>query len=118
VRLVPLTSLLAPTSEIYVLKVDTEGHELRVLQGALPFFEQHSIRHAFVEFTPELWPRLLYRYTIVTLFLHCSHTVVTLTGVALMHSAVTILLHSYICSNLATGRSGAERLEEITLHRF
>jgi hypothetical protein len=51
VRLVPLTSLLAPTSEIYVLKVDTEGHELRVLQGVLPFFEQRSIRHAFVDYT-------------------------------------------------------------------
>jgi hypothetical protein len=99
VRLVPLTSLLAPTSEIYVLKVDTEGHELRVLQGALPFFEQRSIRHAFVEFTPELWPRLqhLARLSHSTVFTLLSYSCYT--DVALLLVNCAVLLH-FCCTHM------------------
>jgi len=39
-------------TDIVMMKVDTEGNEKRVLNGALPFFEHKKIKNAIVEVTP------------------------------------------------------------------
>ena len=54
-QLYPLTEFLPnvpPNFDIMMLKVDTEGNEQRVLQGAMEFFSNHNIRNAIVEVTP------------------------------------------------------------------
>ena len=50
-QLYPLTEFISP-QEIMMMKVDTEGNEKRVLQGAMEFFRRNNIRHAIVEVTP------------------------------------------------------------------
>lgn len=50
-QLYPLTEFISH-QEIMMMKVDTEGNEKRVLQGAMEFFRRNDIRHAIVEVTP------------------------------------------------------------------
>ena len=55
---VPLTSIDERYDEatpISMLKVDTEGNEVKVLQGAMRNFEKRNIAKATVEFTPLFW---------------------------------------------------------------
>ena len=55
---VPLTSIDERHDEatpISMLKVDTEGNEVKVLQGAMRNFEKRNIAKATVEFTPLFW---------------------------------------------------------------
>lgn len=44
-----------PEINFALVKVDTEGHELYILQDLLPYFEQNKIKQAVVEITPKFW---------------------------------------------------------------
>jgi len=48
----PTTTISRP---IHMLKADTEGNEIKVMEGAMRTFQQHGIRKAIVEFTPHFW---------------------------------------------------------------
>ena len=53
VELHPLDHYLHdPEQEIMLMKVDTEGNEKRVLDGAISFFRNRQVRNAIVELTP------------------------------------------------------------------
>ena len=55
---VPLTSIDQHYNvhrPIHFLKADTEGNEIKVMQGARKSFEQHIIQNAIIEFTPSFW---------------------------------------------------------------
>jgi FkbM family methyltransferase len=51
---VPLSRVLPPSSStrIFMMKIDTEGLEQRVLSGAMPLFKKKCIEHVIVEVTP------------------------------------------------------------------
>ena len=59
IPLIPLSNVVPADTKILMLKIDTEGNEARVLRGALPFFEAHSIVNAIVEVSPgnRFWER-------------------------------------------------------------
>jgi FkbM family methyltransferase len=52
VPVLPLSRLLPPSSSIFMMKIDTEGLEQRILAGAMPFFKKRNIKHVVVEVTP------------------------------------------------------------------
>jgi len=54
VTMLPLSHALSPTpsSRIFMMKIDTEGVEQRVLAGAMPHFKEKAIDHVIVEVTP------------------------------------------------------------------
>lgn len=61
VPVLPLSRLLPPSSltssstssaQIFMIKIDTEGLEQRVLAGAMPLFKNRAIEHVIVEVTP------------------------------------------------------------------
>ena len=54
VPVVPLSRVLPPSSSmcIFMMKIDTEGLEQRVLSGAMPLFKEKCIEHVIVEVTP------------------------------------------------------------------
>lgn len=48
-----------PLGQIFMIKIDTEGLEQRVLAGAMPLFKDRAIEHVIVEVTPgfEFWEK-------------------------------------------------------------
>ena len=48
-----------PTPQIFMMKIDTEGLEQRVLAGAMPLFKDQAIEHVIVEVTPgfQFWEK-------------------------------------------------------------
>jgi len=50
-----LAHILPPKIIIDFLKVDTEGHEIQVLRGALPLFREKRVRFAMIETFPPMW---------------------------------------------------------------
>ena len=53
VQMHPLSHFITnPDQDIMLMKIDTEGNEQRVLQGAMSFFRGKKIHNAIVEFTP------------------------------------------------------------------
>ena len=48
----PLTSYVHPNTHVLLMKVDTEGLEHKVLQGAMPLFVKKRIKTVIVEVTP------------------------------------------------------------------
>ena len=62
VPVLPLSRLLPPSSSltssstssarIFMIKIDTEGLEQRVLAGAMPLFKSRAVEHVIVEVTP------------------------------------------------------------------
>ncbi len=55
VPVLPLSHLLPSTSSstrVFMMKIDTEGLEQRVLAGAMPLFKKRAIDHVIVEVTP------------------------------------------------------------------
>jgi FkbM family methyltransferase len=54
VPVLPLSRLLppSPSTRIFMMKIDTEGLEQRVLAGAMPLFKERAIEHVIVEVTP------------------------------------------------------------------
>eukprot|EP00966_Prymnesium_polylepis_P089016 2060265-Prymnesium_polylepis.1 len=55
-RSVPLTDYVAPLgSRIMMLKVDTEGHEVRVLSSARALLQGRGIDYILWELTPSKW---------------------------------------------------------------
>ena len=55
---VPLTSIDERYNRhhpVHFLKADTEGNEIKVMQGAMQSFEHHVIQNAIIEFTPSFW---------------------------------------------------------------
>ena len=58
-RAAPLTEVLRWASEngsdIMMLKIDTEGHEVRVLASAIPLFKRGTINVVLWELTPSKW---------------------------------------------------------------
>jgi FkbM family methyltransferase len=48
----PLTTFIGLNQPISMMKVDTEGNELNVIQGSLHYFSNRLIRNAIVEVTP------------------------------------------------------------------
>jgi len=49
----------ASTSQIFMIKIDTEGLEQRVLAGAMPLFKGRAVEHVIVEMTPgfQFWEK-------------------------------------------------------------
>ena len=55
VPVLPLSQLLLPSSastRVFLMKIDTEGLEQRVLAGAMSLFKMKKVEHAIVEVTP------------------------------------------------------------------
>ena len=53
------SSASTPWAQIFMIKIDTEGLEQRVLAGAMPLFKDRAIEHVIVEVTPgfEFWEK-------------------------------------------------------------
>jgi FkbM family methyltransferase len=52
VFIAPLSKFIDASQEIAIMKIDTEGNENHVLQGAMSFFENRRVLNAVVEITP------------------------------------------------------------------
>ena len=58
----PISSILAPGTEIDMLKIDVEGFEIIALESALPYFESGKIRSSLVEFGPTCrWEKMHFK---------------------------------------------------------
>lgn len=52
INLDKLSTYFYPDQPVTFMKVDTEGNEQKVLEGAIEFFEKRNIKNAIVEITP------------------------------------------------------------------
>lgn len=87
----PMSAFIDRDQPILLMKVDTEGNEQRVLEGAIEYFSGHLVRNAIVEVTPghEFWANVgvtrkevaetfsriaSFGYTLVSLYDYSIHT--------------------------------------------
>ena len=52
-----LAAATPPVDDVFLLKMDTEGHEPRVLRSGRPLFHAHKIRRMLWELSPAKWAR-------------------------------------------------------------
>ena len=45
-----------PQGDVYLMKIDTEGYEIPMFEGALNFIKNRRVRHIFLEYAPLWWP--------------------------------------------------------------